>query len=217
MNLADLRALAVEVSLTEDGDLRLRAAPGLLTPQLKQATAEAKPRLLEELRGLRREPVNLVNMVNFDSQCLCVGSAPSTASGKVHRASAPETPPILKQTGAFLVGGLSSEAEDAVLAWRDRSGESDAATIGGVIAACRRDPEARAYFRERAAEAVRRQCANCRHSRRPGGVVLHCSAGRPDLPLPDGEGHPLRRLPDDQGCRCPTFRGLAEEAAGADH
>ena len=46
MNFADLRAQGFEVSLSEEGKLRLRAAPGVLIPQLKQATAEAKPRLL---------------------------------------------------------------------------------------------------------------------------------------------------------------------------
>ena len=62
MNLADLRALGVEVSLNEEGKLRLRAAPGVLTPQLRQAIVEVKPRLLDELQRHRQEPVNVVNI-----------------------------------------------------------------------------------------------------------------------------------------------------------
>lgn len=151
MNLADLRALGVEVSLSDEGQLRLRAAPGVLTPQLKQATAEAKPGLLEELQGLRQPPVNLVNMVNFDAHCLTAGIGPSTASQKDHRASARETLTVLKQRGALLDGGLSSEGEGAVLAWLECIGESDEAIVGDVVAQCRHDEDARQYFTGRAA------------------------------------------------------------------
>ena len=91
MNPADLRALGVEVSLSGEGKVRLRAAPGVLTPQLKQAILEAKPRLLDELRGHRQEPVNVVNIVNFDAYCLTAARAPSTASGEVHPGANPPT------------------------------------------------------------------------------------------------------------------------------
>ena len=93
MNPADLRALGVEVSLSGEGKVRLRAAPGVLTPQLKQAIVEAKPLLLEELRGHRHPQgaVNVVNMVNFDAYCLTAARAPSVANGKVHPGANPPT------------------------------------------------------------------------------------------------------------------------------
>lgn len=154
MNLAELHALGVEVSLGEEGKLRLRAAPGVLTPQLKQVTAEAKPRLLEELRGLRQAPVIVVNMVNFDAHCLTAGIGPSTASQKDHRAPVPETVTVLKQPGALLDGGLNSEGEAALLAWLTRIGESDEAIVGDVLALCRHDEDARQYFLGGAGEYV---------------------------------------------------------------
>lgn len=202
MNLTDLRALGVEVRLGTEGNLRLRAAPGVLTPQLKQAIVEAKPRLLEELRRLRQEPVNLVNMVNFDSHCLSAGSASSTASGKVHPASNPQNVNAQERLSAPLGSALSSKIQATVLAWLDHIGETDGATITEVLAACFRDADVRDYFMVRAADAVRRQCANCRHSRQPGGVARYCGAGRSDLPLAYGKGHPLRQLPEDGGASC---------------
>jgi len=152
VNPADLRALGVEVSLSEEGKVRLRAAPGVLTPQLKQAIVEAKPRLLDELRRHRQEPVNVVNMVNFDAHCLTTGIGPSPASKNDHRAPASDTVTRLKQPGALLDGGLSSEGETAVLAWLAQIGESDEAIVGDVLAQCRHDADARQYFLGRAGE-----------------------------------------------------------------
>lgn len=208
MNLADLRALGVEVRLSEEGKLRLRAAPGVMTPQLWQATAEAKPRLLEELRGLGQAPVNVVNMVNFDAHCLTGGIGPSTASQKDHRASAAETVTVLQQPGARPDGGLSSEGEAAVLAWLDHIGETDQATIAEVLTACRRDEKARGYFLQCAGYSPwggTTTCADCHDMRRPGNVVRYCAGRRNDLLPAYTEGHPLRRLPDDQGRSCSLF------------
>lgn len=202
MNLADLHTLGVEVSLGMEGNVRLRAAPGVLTPQLKQAIVEAKPRLIEELRGLRREPVNLVNLVNFDSHCLTPARAPSTASEKVHPASNPQKVNARERPSAPLDSALSSKIHATVMAWLDHIGETDGATIAEVLAACFRGADARDYFMDRSVEAVGRQCANCQHARRPGGVVLYCSAGRADLALAYGDGHPLRQLPENGGASC---------------
>ena len=101
MNLADLHALGVEVSLGTEGNVRLRAAPGVLTPQIQRSIAEAKPGLIEELRELWREPVNVVNMVNFPPSCLPAARTPSTASGKAHRASGPERGAVLSRLARF--------------------------------------------------------------------------------------------------------------------
>ncbi len=151
MNLADLRALGVEVSLNEEGKVRLRAAPGVLTPQLKQAIVEAKPRLLDELQRHRQEPVNVVNMVNFDAYCLTAARAPSIANGKVRPGSNAQAVTGPERPSAPLDGVLRREVQAAVLAWLDHIGETDPATIAEVLTACRRDPEATAYFTGRAA------------------------------------------------------------------
>lgn len=197
MNLADLRALNVDVSLSQEGKLRLRAAPGVLTAHLKQAIVEAKPRLLEELRGLRQAPVNVVNMVNFDAHCLTAGIGPSTASQNDHRASAPEPVTVLKQPGALLDGGLSSEGEATVLAWLECIGESEEAIVGDVLAQCRHDADARQYFLGRASECAtddideRRYCDQCGNWRsgvcvvaKPGGVVSANSGYRSATSVP---------------------------------
>jgi len=152
VNLTDLRALGVEVSLSEEGKVRLRAAPGVPTEQLKQAIVEAKPQLLDELRGHGHQQgaVNVVNMVNFDAYCLTAARAPSVANGKVHPGSNPQTLTAPDRPSASLDGALRREAEAAVLAWLDHIGERDPATIADVLTACRRDEEARRYFLERA-------------------------------------------------------------------
>jgi len=152
VNPADLRALGVEVSLGEEGKVRLRAAPGVLTQQLKQAIVEAKPLLLDELRRHRQEAVNVENMENVNAYCLTAARAPSTASQKGHRAPAAETVTYLKQPGALLDGGLSSNGETAVLAWLAQIGESDKAIVDDVLAQCRHDADARQYFLGRAGE-----------------------------------------------------------------
>ncbi|MBD5805336.1 hypothetical protein AZOA_47890 [Azoarcus sp. Aa7] len=48
-------------------------------------------------------------------------------------------------------------------------------------------------------------CQRCRHIRRPGLVVNGYCAGRADLPLAYGAGHPLRQLPGDGGVFCSSW------------
>jgi len=110
---------------------------------------------------------------------------------------------------------LSAGEEQAVLDWLERIGEADAATIAEVLVACRRDIQARRYFLERAhwrpTDRTIASCASCRHSRRPAGVVRYCGSARSDLPLAYGAGHPLRRLPDDQGHCCNQHSELGQK------
>ncbi len=80
MNMSELEAIGVEVSADAEGSLRIKAAAGLLTPDLLSAIAEAKPALLAELRGER------VNFVNFDSRVLNPATAQRHPESKVHRA-----------------------------------------------------------------------------------------------------------------------------------
>lgn len=47
-------------------------------------------------------------------------------------------------------------------------------------------------------------CRTCRHLHRPGLSDGHCG-GRDDLPPAYTAGHPLRRLPDDDGAGCATW------------
>jgi len=48
-------------------------------------------------------------------------------------------------------------------------------------------------------------CPDCQHFARPGKSDGYCS-GRDDLPLAYGPGHPLRRLPADNGESCAEYR-----------
>ena len=119
--------------------------------------------------------------------------------------------PCRRQPDALLGG----DQKAAVLAWLTQIGETDQAIVAEVLAACRRDIDARRYFLERAESRLTNtnvaDCANCRHRRSPGGTVRYCASGRSDLPLAYGDGHPLRRLPDDQGPYCNQWSGLIQE------
>lgn len=51
-----------------------------------------------------------------------------------------------------------------------------------------------------------RSCRTCQHLHRPGLSDGHCG-GRDDLPPAYTAGHPLRRLPDDEGASCAAWDG----------
>ena len=55
--------------------------------------------------------------------------------------------------------------------------------------------------------AVAQMCAECAHFARPGRSDGYCGApARRDYLAPAyGEGHPLRKLPDDLGASCPAW------------
>jgi len=91
-------------------------------------------------------------MVNFDAYCLTAARAPSIANGKVHPGSNAQAVTGPERPSAPLDGVLSREVQAAVLAWLDHIGETDPATIAEVLTACRRDPEAMAYFTGRTNE-----------------------------------------------------------------
>lgn len=54
-------------------------------------------------------------------------------------------------------------------------------------------------------EAIKHACLTCDHFRRPGLSDGFCGGGREDLPPAYTPGHPLRRLPDDEGANCPNW------------
>ncbi|MCM8595112.1 hypothetical protein [Accumulibacter sp.] len=103
---------------------------------------------------------------------------------------------------------LAGNQEAAVSAWLAQIGETDPATIAEVLTACRRAEKARDYFLQRSGYSPgggTTTCADCQYMRRPGNVVRYCASRRSDLLPAYTEGHPLRRLPDDQGHSCSLF------------
>lgn len=55
-------------------------------------------------------------------------------------------------------------------------------------------------------ESAARGCSTCRHRKRPGLSAGYCGGGRDDLPGAYGLHHPLRKLPDDLGVTCASYR-----------
>ena len=99
------------------------------------------------------------------------------------------------------------------------AGDTDLASQEATDAALA-DPEAaltcyRAIAAERGIEVVlptipkatvATGCKSCRHLKRPGLSAGYCGGGRDDLLGAYGEHHPLRKLPDDQGESCASYR-----------
>jgi len=150
-----------------------------------------------------------------DREPLTVASSPAAIHAEVldtHPSALAAEPiePGRRQPGAPLAG----DQEPAVLAWLLETGDTDQAIVAEVSGACRRDVDARRYVLERAESRLTNtsiaDCASCRHRRSPGGTVRYCASGRSDLPLAYGDGHPLRRLPDDQGHCCTQWSGLIQ-------
>ena len=80
MKLGELEAIGVQLSVNADGNLRVKAAAGVLTPDLLRAIGEAKLALLSELRG------ELVNFVNLNSRLLDPATIQRCVGSEVHRA-----------------------------------------------------------------------------------------------------------------------------------
>lgn len=114
---------------------------------------------------------------------------------------------------------LAGDQEAAVLAWLSEIGETDRAIVAEVLALCRHDDDARAYYLIRAGYAVtddeRRRCSQCGNLRsgvcvvaRPGGLVSAIVGYRPALPgvLHRCAGYPPNASDTDQRSgreRCP--------------
>lgn len=128
MNLADLIKLGIAVSARE-GQLHLKAAPGVITPEFANRVRAAKPKLLRELAQQRNGEQSCENVT------ATIGSAesdPSKATDTHH--------------------ALSFSDETRIRAWLARIGETDAATIAEVMDGCRMNPEVQAYFLARSDE-----------------------------------------------------------------
>ena len=209
--LVAIRAAGLSPTVV-DGRLRVTGPTNALA-QFRPAIREHRDHLVLELNGAGtmavehappawRWRLHFANREPLEVAC----SPPATWDDvlELHPEAVPAEPATA--SGPQPTAPLTAGEEHAVLAWLDRIGEADPATIAEVLTACRRDIEARRYFLERAEWRPTTRsiagCASCGHSRRPGGVVRYCGGDRPDLPTAYGAGHPLRRLPDDQGCCC---------------
>lgn len=87
---------------------------------------------------------------------------------------------------------LPQDQEGAIVTWLRQIGETDEAMVGDVLAQCRHNAEARAYYLDRAGEEHtdddRRRCTECGNLRggvctvaRPGGQVSAVRGYRPSL------------------------------------
>lgn len=63
-----------------------------------------------------------------------------------------------------------------------------------------------AHAPEHSARACEPGCSTCRHRKRPGLSAGYCGGGRDDLPGAYGLHHPLKKLPDDSGVSCASYR-----------
>ena len=80
MTVSELNAIGVQVRADANGNLRIKAAAGLLTPHLLDTITRAKPALLAELSG------ELVNFVNFNSHALAAATVQTHPESEVHGA-----------------------------------------------------------------------------------------------------------------------------------
>lgn len=102
-----------------------------------------------------------------------------------------------------------AEAIDAALA--DPAGalrcyRSIANERGIVVARAVAHQSAQQSAQKSAQKSAARNCSTCRHRKRPGLSAGYCGGGRDDLPPAYGLHHPLRKLPDDQGASCASYK-----------
>lgn len=128
MNLADLAKLGIAVS-ARAGQLHLKAAPGVITPELANRVRAAKPKLLSELAQQSNGEQSCENVTTT------IGSAESDPS---------------KATDTHHAVSFSDETR--IRAWLASIGETDEATIAEVLDGCRMNAEVRAYFLARSEE-----------------------------------------------------------------
>lgn len=69
-------------------------------------------------------------------------------------------------------------------------------------------PDNHRIEQESALKSAAPSCRSCTHLAKPGLASGYCGGGRDDLPPAYGPGHPLRRLPDDQGKSCTTWEAV---------
>jgi hypothetical protein len=124
----------------------------------------------------------------------------------------------LSPTGSIKVSGES----EAVSRWTPTIAASKAGIVEALKAGDQTPPPICEAFEERAGiiefdgglarpdaeqAAFEQTCKNCEHMTSPGRSAGYCGAEamRDTLQPAYGDGHPLRRLPDDAGASCAAF------------
>lgn len=200
MNLSELLKLGIIASIGGDGGLQLDAPKGALTPELIERIRHHKPSLLAEIQMARE--VGERGELHF----LCTNPAGEELppAGDVHRETPTDTAPPIRAT-RWLLHYADREPMEVHFA--------PAADHDEVLAAYR-DALAAEPLSEMLAQSVQqsvqqsaaRNCSTCRHRKRPGLSAGYCGGGRDDLPPAYGLHHPLRKLPDDQGASCASYK-----------
>jgi hypothetical protein len=200
MNLSELLNLGIIASIDGDGGLQLDAPKGALTPELIERIRHHKPGLIAEIQAARE--VGELGELHF----LCTNPAGRELNftGDVHRETPTDTAPPLQAT-RWLLHFLDREPLEVHFAPAADHDEALAAYRDAVAAEPLSEMLAQSA-QESAQKSAARGCSMCRYRRRPGLSAGYCGGGRDDLPAAYGLHHPLRRLPDDQGATCASYR-----------
>lgn len=182
MNLAELALIGITARLDDGGELVLSAPRGVITPDIRDQLAAAKPFLVAELSA----DVNLVNLVNLKSnlkgkpaQDIATPSPPPAVEPvRSWLVKFPDRDPVAvtvvpcasreevssKYPGASSVepwqpviekpeAPMTAQQEATVRAWLASIRETNPETISEVLARCETNAGARAYFIKRGKEA----------------------------------------------------------------
>jgi len=200
MNLSELLKLGIIASIGGDGGLQLDAPKGALTPELIERIRHHKPSLLAEIQTARE--VGERGELHF----LCTNPAGEELplAGDVHRETPTDTAPPVRAT-RWLLHYADREPMEVWFAPAADHAETLVADPDAVAAEPLPEVRTPPVRNEVRTETTARGCKSCRHRRRPGLSAGYCS-GRDDLPGAYGDHHPLRRLPDDQGASCASYR-----------
>lgn len=200
MNISELLNLGIIASIGGDGGLQLDAPKGALTPELIERIRHHKPSLIAEIRAARE--VGELGELHF----LCTNPAGEELplAGDVHRETPTDTAPPIRAT-RWLLHYADREPMEVHFAPAADHAEALAAYRDAVAAEPLSEMLAQSAH-ESAQKSAARNCSTCRHRKRPGLSAGYCGGGRDDLPPAYGLHHPLRKLPDDQGASCASYK-----------
>ena len=207
MNLSDLLDLGIVARLDDDCGLLLDAPEGVLTDELIERIRQSKPGLIAEF-GSECEVGELGEL-----HLLCMnpagrggtlptGTAPTVRAGRwmLHFAGRAQLEVFVSPAATMAeMLGLHPDATDA-----EPLPEHDATRTPT-------EPERAELMTPPAAKppSVAVSCTTCRFLKRPGLSPGYCSE-RDDLPPAYGTGHPLRKLPGDQGAGCTSYQTIED-------
>ena len=201
MNLSELLNMGIIASVGGDGGLQLDAPKGALTPDLIERIRHHKPSLIAEIQAARE--VGELGELHF----LCRNPAGEelTSADDVHRETPTDTAPHVRATRWLL---HYADREPLEVWFSPAADHAEALVADPDAVAAEPLPEVRTppVRNEVRTETTARGCKSCRHRKRPGLSAGYCGGGRDDLPGAYGLHHPLRKLPDDQGESCASYR-----------